>query len=163
MNWQLEFQRCLEKRWLVTMPEARHLVMKELEVAQDDLAEAEAGYERGSYKWSTIQSYYAMFHAARALLYSRGYREKSHYCLSVAMRHLFASKGLLKDSMVDDMDDARALREDADYRAAFSEVGAHHNLEAAKRFVARAMELLSDWEQKTAEGKTGGDASPAIG
>jgi hypothetical protein len=79
------------------------------------------------------------------------------------MRHLFASKGLLKDSLVDDMDDARALREDADYRAAFSEVGAHHNLEAAKRFVARAMELLSDWEEKTAEGKTGGDASPAIG
>ncbi len=67
MNWQFEFQRCLEKRWLVTMPEARHLVTKELEVAQDDLAEAETGYERGSYKWSTIQSYYAMFHAARAL------------------------------------------------------------------------------------------------
>jgi uncharacterized protein (UPF0332 family) len=51
------------------MPEARYLVTKELEVAQDDLAEAEAGYERGSYKWSTIQSYYAMFHAARALLF----------------------------------------------------------------------------------------------
>jgi hypothetical protein len=50
MNWQLEFQRCLEKRWLVTMPEARHLVTKELDVARDDLVEAEAGYERGSYK-----------------------------------------------------------------------------------------------------------------
>lgn len=163
MNWQLEFQRCLEKRWLVTMREARHLVMKELEVAQDDLAEAEAGYERGSYKWSTIQSYYAMFHAARALLYSRGYRGKSHYCLSVAMHHLFVGKGLLKDTLVEDMDDARALREDADYRAAFSEVGAHHNLEAAKRFVARAIELLSDWEEETAEGETEGDAPPANG
>ena len=142
MNWQFEFQRCLEKRWLVTMPEARHLVTKELDVAQDDLVEAEAGYERGSYKWSTIQSYYAMFHAARALLYGQGYREKSHYCLSVAMRHLFVSKGLLEDALIDDMDDARALREDADYRADFSEIGAHHNLEAAKRFIVRAMDLL---------------------
>ena len=162
MNWQFEFQRCLEKRWLVTMPEARYLVTKELDMARDDLVEAEAGYERGSYKWSTIQSYYAMFHGARALLYSRGYREKSHYCLSVAMRHLFVGKGLLKDILVDDMDDARALREDAGYRADFSETGAHHNLEAAKRFIARAIELLSEWEE-TSEGETEGDASPAIG
>jgi hypothetical protein len=30
MNWELDFQRCLDKRWLVRMPEARHLVTKEL-------------------------------------------------------------------------------------------------------------------------------------
>jgi uncharacterized protein (UPF0332 family) len=78
------------------------------------------------------------------------------------MRHLFVGKGLLKDILVDDMDDARALREDADYRADFSETGAHHNLEAAKRFIARAIELLSEWEE-TSEGETEGDASPAIG
>ncbi len=58
------------------------------------------------------------------------------------MRHLFVGKGLLQDAFIDDMDDARALREDADYRADFSETGAHHNLEAAKRFIARAMDLL---------------------
>ena len=46
MNWQHEFEHCIDKRWLVRMPEARYLVTKELEVAQDDLAEAEAGYER---------------------------------------------------------------------------------------------------------------------
>ena len=104
-----------------------------------------------------------MFHAARALLYSRGYREKSHYCLSVAIRHLFVGKGLLKDTLVDDMDDARALREDADYRADFSETGAHHNLETAKRFIARAVELLGEWEEETTEGETEEDAPPAIG
>ena len=52
MNWELEFQRCLDRRWLVRMPEARHLVIRELNVAHDDLAEAEGGYERQSYKWS---------------------------------------------------------------------------------------------------------------
>jgi uncharacterized protein (UPF0332 family) len=68
MNWELEFRRCLDKRWLVRMPEAHSLASKEAQVAHDDLAEARAAYERRSYKWSTIQSYYAMFHAARALL-----------------------------------------------------------------------------------------------
>ena len=149
MNWQLEFQRCLEKRWLVRMPEARHLVKKELDVGQEDLAEAELGCERGSYKWSTVQSYYAMFHTARALLYSRGYREKSHYCLSVGMRHLFVAEEVLAPALIDDMDDARALREDADYRAEFSQAGAEHNVGAARRLVARANELLSGWHDGT--------------
>lgn len=43
MKWQLEFQRCLDKRWLTVMPAARFLVTKELDVAGDDLAEAENG------------------------------------------------------------------------------------------------------------------------
>lgn len=133
MNWQLEFERCLDKRWLVRMSEARYLVTKELKVALDDLAEAKGGYERGGYKWSTVQSYYAMFHAARALLYSR-------------MRHLFVSQGVLDERLIDDMDDARSLREDADYRAEFSAAGARHNLNAARRLVDRVSELLAGWE-----------------
>jgi uncharacterized protein (UPF0332 family) len=148
MNWQLEFERCLDRRWLVKMPEARYLMTKELKVALDDLAEAEGGYQRGGYKWSTVQSYYAMFHATRALLYSLEYREKSHYCLSIAMRHLFASQGVLDERLIDDMDDARALREDADYRAEFSAAGARHNLNAARNLIARVNELLADWEER---------------
>ena len=158
MNWRLEFQRCLEKRWLVTMPAARYLVIKELGVAQDDLTEAEAGYERGSYKWSTIQSYYAMFHAARALLYSQGYREKRHHCLSVAIRHLFVSKGALSETLVDDMDDARALREDADYRAKFSPASAQHNLKAARGLVGRVGELLAGWNEEARSQSTESEA-----
>lgn len=120
---------------------------KELQAAYEDLAEAEASYGRQGYKWSTIQSYYAMFHAARALLYHLGYREKSHYCLSVAMRHLFVGRGLLEEQMVNDMDDARALREEADYRTSFSESGARHNLNVAKRWIERASVLLASWKE----------------
>ena len=155
MNWQLEFERCLDKRWLVKMHEARHLVIKELRVALDDLNEAENSYQRDGYKWSTIQSYYAMFHAARALLYSREYREKSHHCLSVAVRYLFVSQGVLDEKLIDDMDDARALREDADYRAEFSSTGAWHNLNAAKRLVDRAKELLVEWQEPSEDASAG--------
>jgi len=35
MNWQREFEHCIDKRWLVRMPEARYLVTKELKVAQN--------------------------------------------------------------------------------------------------------------------------------
>jgi len=147
MNWELEFKRCLEKRWLVTMTEARYLVEKELKAARDDLAEAEASCQRGGYKWSTVQIYYAMFHATRALLYSRGYREKSHFCLAVAMRHLFVSQRMLDEKLIDALDDARALREDADYRTEFSEDGARHGLNNARQLVEQAGRLLQNWKE----------------
>ncbi len=151
MNWELDFKRCLEKRWLVVMPEARYLVTKELKAAHNDLVEAQASYQREGYKWSTIQTYYAMFHAARALLYTRGYREKSHHCPSVAMRHLFVSQQMLDESLVDALDDARALREDADYRTEFSETGARHGLEKATQFINQADLLLATWEEPSDE------------
>jgi uncharacterized protein (UPF0332 family) len=47
-----EFKQCLESNKIVSF-------------ARSDLADAKAGYENGRYKWSTIQGYYAMFHAAR--------------------------------------------------------------------------------------------------
>jgi len=150
-----DFQRCLQKGWLARMPAAVFLVGKELEVANQDLAEAERGLAQGSFKWSTIQSYYAMFHAARALLYTRGYREKSHHCLAVAMRALFVQSGQLDESLVVDLEDARVMREDADYRRDFSEQGAQHNHDAAVRFLARAAAILEEWENEQGDSEVG--------
>jgi len=144
---EFDFKHCLEKRWLMSMPEARYLVKKELDAAHSDLLEAQASYQRGGYKWCTIQTYYSMFHAARALLYSRGYREKSHYCLAVAMRHLFVEEGLLEDNLVDALDDARALREDADYRTEFSEASARCAVNNAGHFVKQAYLILANWKE----------------
>lgn len=141
-----DFQRCLDRGRLAKMPAARHLVEKELKVAEDDFAEADAGLKRGGFKWSTIQSYYSMFHAARALLYTRGYREKSHFCLTVALREFFVRQGTLADALVVELEDARSLREDADYRASFSEAGARQSLKAARRFLTRARELAAEWK-----------------
>jgi len=75
-----EFKQCLENKKIIPFARGKNLVKKELSVAKGDLSDAKAGYENERYKWSTIQAYYAMFHAARALIYSQGYREKSHYC-----------------------------------------------------------------------------------
>jgi len=72
-----EFERCLESKKIVSFAGGRSLISKEISVARSDLSDAQAGYENGRYKWSTIQGYYAVFHAARALVYSRGYREKT--------------------------------------------------------------------------------------
>lgn len=62
-----EFKKCLEGKKIVAFPTGKKLAAKELSVARSDLSDAKAGFDTGRYKWSTIQAYYAMFHAARAL------------------------------------------------------------------------------------------------
>ena len=112
-----EFKQCLENKKVVPFARGKSLVKKELSVAMSDLSDAKAGYENERYKWSTVQAYYAMFHAARALIYSQGYREKSHYCLAIALRSLFVDEGTMDAKLVRDFLNAMNLREAADYEA----------------------------------------------
>jgi uncharacterized protein (UPF0332 family) len=83
-----------------------------------------------------------MFHATRALVYSKGYREKSHYCLSVALRALFVEEGKLDAQTGRDFLNAMNLREAADYEAEFSEAGAMAVITAAEKFMEKAENLL---------------------
>ena len=137
-----EFKNCLESKKIVAFPTGKKLIAKELSVARSDLSDAKAGFEAGRYKWSTIQAYYAMFHAARALIYSRGYREKSHYCLAVALRALLVDEGKMDSKLARDFINAMNLREAADYEARFSQSGAKAVIASAKKFIKKAISIL---------------------
>ena len=138
-----EIKQCLENKKIVPFAKGKNLVKKELSVAKSDLSDAEAGYKNERYKWSTIQAYYAMFHAARALIYSQGYREKSHYCLAVALRALFVEEGKMDAQSARDFLNAMNLREAADYEAEFSQSGAKAVIDSAERFTKEAVAILN--------------------
>ena len=138
-----DFKQCLESGKIIAFPRGKKLVQKEVSIAQSDLSDAKAGFDNQRYKWSTIQGYYAMFHAARALIYSRGYREKSHYCLAVALRALLVDENLMEAQSVRDFLNAMNLREAADYEAEFSESRAKAVIASAERFIKKAMAVLS--------------------
>lgn len=138
-----DFKQCLQGKKIVPFPSGKKLVKKELSVARSDLLDAKAGFDNQRYKWSTIQAYYAMFHAARGLVYSRDYREKSHYCLAVALRALFVDENLLEAQTVRDFLNAMNLREPADYEAKFSESGAKAVITSAERLIRRAEHILN--------------------
>ena len=74
---------------------------KELEVAREDLAACCESLGQKNYKWATVQAYYAMLHAARTLLYHKGYREKSHYCLILAIKAFYVSENLVEIRLVE--------------------------------------------------------------
>jgi uncharacterized protein (UPF0332 family) len=140
-----EFGKFLESGKITPFPSGRDLVKKELSVARSDLEDAKAGFENSRYKWSTIQGYYSMFHAARALLYSENYREKSHYAISVALKELFVDKGKLDVRYIRNLLNAMSLRESADYEADFSREGAEAVIKSAEEFLEKASTILSSY------------------
>jgi len=135
-------RRLLEERRLVRTRISRNRVIKEMDGARYDLERAQKSLSDGDFKWATVQAYYAMFHSARALLYSRGYREKSHRALLTAIRELFLRSGELDNDHVEDLSNAMDLREEADYGMTFSETNAGEVVGNAMNFIQRIEEIL---------------------
>lgn len=89
-----QFERCKEKGKILKIQIDYELVKKELDEADIDLKSTQKSLEEGNYKWTIVQSYYSMFHAFRGLLFSRGFREKSHIYLKHAIEVLFVEMAL---------------------------------------------------------------------
>lgn len=139
----VDFKNCLKNKKLIPVAEAKNLVAKELAESLVDLIAAKENVKSGTNsKWATIQAYYAMFHVAKALVYSRGYRERSHWCLSVAIEEFFGKTGLMEMKLVRYLEQAMSLREDADYAAEYSQEGAIQILAKAEEFIQKAQEIL---------------------
>lgn len=139
----ISFEDCLSKRKLFKFAPAKRLIDLELDDAAADLKSAKEDFANSSFKWATIKGYYSMFHSARALVYSRGYREKSHYCLYVALKALFVEDDKLSSKLAEDFNNSMILREDADYRRSFSEEGASGVIKSADKFFDVAKKLLA--------------------
>jgi uncharacterized protein (UPF0332 family) len=138
----MTFEECLKKSRIKEFSQGKALVLKELKTAEQDLIDGKEGFKREKYKWTTIQSYYAMFHSARALLYNNNYREKSHHCLIVALRKLYVDSGKLSAYFIEALQKGKALREDADYYGDWSKVGSNEMLKLAEEFLDKAKELV---------------------
>jgi len=137
-----EFDDCIKKGRIVPFPLAKKLVTKELGIAQQDLATALKSVNEKDYKWAIIQAYYAMFHAARTLLYLKGYREKSHYCLMLAMKEFYVSEGKLEMRLAESLQMAKSLRESADYDNVFDKNSSVSLVDQATVFVKMANDIV---------------------
>ena len=105
----VQFKDCLARNKIRKIDIDLELIDKELRVSENDLNTAKSGLTESRWKWCTIQSYYSIFQTARALIYSEGYREKSHYCLRTAVEVLFVENGKLDISYIDAFQTAKMI------------------------------------------------------
>lgn len=136
------FKDCLQKRKIREFSRGKNLLAKELKIAFEDFKVAKQSLEQKNFRWSIVQSYYSMFHAARALLYAKNYREKSHYCLIEAIKALYVENGLLPIIYVEFLMKAKNLREAADYYGDFSPDNTKDILDHAKSFIEITKKIL---------------------
>jgi len=139
-----DLKGAIEKGRIVPFADGHKLMYKELETAKEDLADAEQTFGEERYKWATVQAYYAMFHAARALLYAKNYREKSHIYLGRAMLALYIETKELSEEYYDNFVQGMNLRELADYKRKFSKEGAERVIQSAKDNIAATGKILGN-------------------
>ncbi len=132
----------LQERKITRFQASSEMILKEVEGAKYDLDKARKSLEMGDFKWATVQAYYSMFHSARALLLSKGYREKSHRALLTSIEALFARTGGLEREYIDSFRDAMDLRESADYGMVYSEDGARMVTLSAEEFIQKVETIL---------------------
>lgn len=136
------FQKLLEERKIVRIVRDPAMIAKEITAARADLKDAKESLALKKSKWATIQGYYAMFHSARALLFERGYREKSHHALFIALRELYADG--IERSLLQEFEHGMYLRQEADYGLKFSARSAQEVIETAEKMLGRAKLILKN-------------------
>ena len=137
-----DFERCIKERRLIKIRPSKEIIQKEVESSEYDLERARNSLDEGDFKWAAVQSYYSMFHAAKALVFKKGYREKSHFCLIIALRTLYVKEDKLESEMVENLELCLNLRHEADYGLTYHQESAETALKYAEEFLDKALNLL---------------------
>jgi len=115
------------------------------EKAEECLADAKLLLERESYKSAANRSYYAVFHAMRAVLAYDGYDSKKHSGIIAEFRRLYIKTGIFESGMSDTIRSLFDLRTDSDYNDFFvaSKADVAAQVKNAEHFVERVKKYLA--------------------
>lgn len=85
----MRLDECIEKGYIKRDSRAGARVEKSLEIAERFIHSALRNMDIEEYEMAEIAAYNSAFHSARALLFAKGYVERSHSCLGIALRSLY--------------------------------------------------------------------------
>ena len=139
----LSYEACLRQGLLKRIPPSKDKALRSIQKAQRWLAEAKQTLKSGASGASVLSAYLVMFHAARAILFLDGFREKSHACVARYLDH-YVKQGRLEQQWVDLLDHSRETRHDDQYDLSFisSAEDAHQAVQSAEVFLKRLQELV---------------------
>ena len=137
-----DFECCLKERRLIKIKPSNEMVQKEVDSAEYDIERARNSLDEEDFKWAAVQSYYSMFHAAKALVLKKGYREKSHFCLIIALRELYVKEDKLNAEIVENLELCMSLRHEADYGLTYRQESAETAIKYAEDFLNNTLKLI---------------------
>ncbi|MBI5227550.1 HEPN domain-containing protein [Candidatus Micrarchaeota archaeon] len=76
--------------------------------SEENQKDAQVQLDNKSYKWAFIAAYASMFHAARALLFKDGVKERSHFCLYLYVKEKYG--GIIEEKYFSEINTLREGR-----------------------------------------------------
>lgn len=110
----MRFEDCIEKRFIKEDHRAVERVENSLKIAERFLKSARKNIEIEEYEMAEIAAYNSAFHTARAMLFAKGYVERSHYCLGIALRYLYRKRDKILE-LINTFDKIRLSRHNVQY------------------------------------------------
>ncbi len=140
----IEVDDCFEKGLLKKTTKSKRLALQDLAQAEFFLNESFDLINIKKDEMAAIAMYNAAFHAARALLYLHGVKEKSHYCLQKYLEEKFSKKGMFSSEDLSLFDLLRGLRQEVQYNV--TRVKFEENLSElynkAEKFIEKAKDIV---------------------
>ena len=139
-----EVDACFEKGLLKKGIRSRRFALQDLSQAEFFLNESFDLINLQKKEMAAIAMYNAAFHAARALLYLDGIKEKSHYCLQKYLEEKFSKRGMLNSEELSLFDLLRGMRQEVQYNVA--KVKFEENLnelyDKTEKFIEKAKNIV---------------------
>jgi uncharacterized protein (UPF0332 family) len=128
----------------MTEETSRNFVVASLERAEKALKSAKLLEENGELEDAASRAYYAMFHTARALLFSKGMSAKTHRGTISLFGEKIVKQGILHEEFADMLRKAFDLRQKSDYElyAELSVELVKEVIKNAEKFIAKVKELI---------------------
>jgi uncharacterized protein (UPF0332 family) len=111
----ISVKECFRKRLLRKIPPSKGLAKKSLKQARSFLRETDDLLNLEKERMAVIALYNAFFHAARALLFKDGIKEKSHFCIARYLEEYYVKKKLLDIKFLNYLETLRDLRHETQY------------------------------------------------
>lgn len=138
-------ERCFEQGLLLKVEPSKRKSELSIKQAKEWLGEASKNLKSGTYRSAQLSIYLAFFHAARAVLFRDGVREKNHYCIGVYLEK-YIHEGFLEEKWVMLFHRMRSIRHTEHYslQVSPSPEEVESGLKSGEKFVRRIEKLLDE-------------------
>jgi uncharacterized protein (UPF0332 family) len=145
---------CFREKMLRRVEPSIEKANESLNLASSYLEEARQIAGLGARRISLTGAYMAWFHAARAVLFRDGIREKSHFCIELYLNH-YVQSGSLEEEWVLMFSRMRTQRHENQYSfgPAPTDEEVLAAVEHAGQFIERIRHLLSETNRKVWRGR----------
>lgn len=139
-----EIDRCFDEGLLQKRSPSTGLARKSIRQAESFLSDAEKLIHEDMSRMAVIALYNTFFHAARALLFKDGIKERSHYCVARYVESEYVFKNKLAKRFVSVFDSLRNRRHATQYALDTTETGEDLDeiYSACTEFIAEVEKLV---------------------